>query len=193
MGLLLDKLSFFSVVLTVFSISASPHPLILILVYLIHELGHLFFAKILGAKIKKFTIGAFHLSMSYDCSYISYVKEALVCLGGIIFNVVSAMFVLLFPFLSGEKSDFFVLCSLALALMNLYPAKILDGGGLLLSMLSIFTTKEKADKISGGVSAFAIILIWLISVYFLLVFNSSFSLFVISVALLMELCFSINT
>ena len=193
MGIFANKLSILSIVLTFFSISASPHPWVLIIVYAIHELGHLFFATILGAKIKKFNIGAFHLSLSYDCSYISYKKEFLVCLGGIAFNVVSATLAYVLPFGKSEIFDFFVICSLALAFMNLYPAKILDGGGLLRSFLYIITAKEKADKISGAVSVFAIILIWLISVYFLLVFSSSFSLFAISVALLLELCFSINT
>ena len=184
-----NNLSFVSIILTVLSISASPHPWILILVYLIHEIGHMFFALILGAKIKKFKIGAFHLSMAYDCTYVSYKKEALVCFGGIIFNLVSLVFVLLLPF-EGKRVDFFILCSLAIALMNLYPAKILDGGGILRSILYMTLEKEKADKIIGGVSIFAIILIWMISVYFLLAFSSSFSLFAISVALLFELCFS---
>lgn len=192
MSIILNNLSFFSVILTVFSISASPHPLILVIVYVIHELGHLFFAKIVGAKIKRFNVGAFHLSLSYDASNISFKKEALVCLGGIIFNLSSALIAIIIPFFKGEAYDFFVLCSIALAFMNLYPAKILDGGGLLKSLLYVVTTKERADKISGGVSIFAIIIIWLVSVYFLLVLSSSFSLFVISVALLLELCFSIN-
>ena len=161
MSFFMDKLAILSILFTALSISVSPHPLILVICYAIHELGHLFFATLVGAKIKKFKLGAFHLCLSYDCTEISYLKEMLVCFGGIIFNVISALILLLIPIFKGEVIDFFVLCNLSLALMNLYPAAILDGGGVLRSFLYIVTSQEKADKISrcichyGGTNGFS--------------------------------------
>lgn len=191
MSLISDKLAIFSLIFTVLSISVAPHPLILLITYALHELGHLFFASIVGAKIKRFKLGAFHLSLSYDCSELSYKKELLVSLGGIIFNIISAVLVLAIPILKGEVISYFVLCNFSLALMNLYPASVLDGNGALKSLLYMMLPQEKADKILGGVSIIAILAIWLISVYFQLIFSSNLSLLVISIVLLVELCFSV--
>ena len=187
---MLDKLAVLSLFLTVISISISPYPMILLLTYAIHEVGHLIFAFVCRAKVNKFKIGGFHLSLSYDCSQISYKRELLVCMGGIIFNLASAIFVSLLPFANGARVEFFVLCSICLALMNLYPAEILDGGGALKTILYILFSQSKAEKISRGVSVFAIILLWLVCVYFQLVFSSNVSLFFISVFLLVEVCLS---
>jgi len=73
-----ERLSIFAAIFTTLSLSTSPHPFILVLCYIIHEAGHIVFARIVGAKIKKFKIGSFHLSLSYDCSNLSYKKEILV-------------------------------------------------------------------------------------------------------------------
>lgn len=193
MSFFMDKLAILSILFTVLSISVSPHPLILVICYAIHELGHLFFATLVGAKIKKFKLGAFHLCLSYDCTEISYLKEMLVCFGGIIFNVISALILLLIPIFKGEIIDFFILCNFSLALMNLYPASILDGGGVLRSFLYIITSQEKADKIARGVSIISTLILWLISVYLQLVLSSNLSLLVISIVILIELCFSLKS
>ena len=163
----------------------------MLLVYGIHELGHLVFATLVGAKMKKFKLGAFHFSLSYDSSHLSYGREILVCLGGIIFNLVTAFIALLLP-IKNDAVTFFIVSSILLSLMNLYPASILDGAGALKAFLYLTVSPEKADKIIGGVSVFAILLIWLISVYLQLVFLSNFSIFAISVVLLIELCFSVG-
>lgn len=187
---IVDKFAIFSLVLTGLSISVSPYPLVLVLTYLIHESGHVVFAKICGAKIKKFKIGGFHLNLSYDCSKISYKREMLVCFGGIVFNLASAALMLVLPIHEHEAVEFFVICSFCLAFMNLYPAEILDGGGILRAFLNSLLSPLKSEKILRGVSIFAIILLWMASIYFQLVFSSNMSLFFISTILLMEFCFS---
>ena len=140
--------------------------------------------------MKKFRVGAFHLSLSYDCSQIGYGRELLICLGGIIFNVIATVVAL--PLIKlVPNTDFFITCNLSLALMNLYPVSILDGGGALKSLLMIITNEDKAEKISRGVSVFAIILMWLVSIYLQLVFSSNISLLFISILLIVELCLSL--
>jgi len=174
---------------TVISVGLSPHPFILILCYLIHELGHIFFARLMGARIEKLHMGSFHLSLSYDSSSLSYKREILVEAGGIIFNLLSVLLLLLFPSF-GEGREFFLICSISLALMNLYPVSILDGGGILKNLLLCILAGDVAEKVAKLVSFICAILMWLIAVYVQIIFHASPSFFVISVFLLIKLCFS---
>ena len=184
-----ERLGIFAAVFTTLSLGTSPHPFILVLCYVIHEAGHITLARIVGAKIKKFKIGSFHLSLAYDCTKISYKREILVQSGGIIFNLTSAGVAALFSGFGGGSVDFFIICSLSLALMNLYPASMLDGGGVLKSILLLTVDEGRALRIFKAVSFFAVVFMWLFSVYLQIVFCANLSLFVISVLLLVELCF----
>ncbi|MBO5286632.1 MAG: site-2 protease family protein [Clostridia bacterium] len=187
-----ENLSTLGLLFTLMSLSTSPHPFILILCYIIHELGHMTFARLTGAKIGKMRAGVFHLSLSYDCSRLTYGKEILVCAGGIIFNLLSVAITCFFPFLQGEVYDFFKICSISLALMNLYPISILDGGGILKGVLLLILPEGVAEKASEVSSFIFAILMWLLAVYLQLVFSSNLSLFFISVLLLIQLCFVIK-
>ncbi|MBP3494706.1 MAG: site-2 protease family protein [Clostridia bacterium] len=191
MDIISNKIGILALFLTMLGISASPHPFVLIFTYLIHELGHIIFATHLGARLKKFKIGAFKLCISYDTSELSYLKELLVCFGGIVFNLISAIIVAILPIFKGEVSDFFIICNFSLAIMNLYPISVLDGGGILRSTLMIITNEEKSEKICRGVSLICVLIMWLASVYLQLVFSSNLSMFFISVVLLIEFCFSL--
>ena len=185
-----EKIGIIAIVLTTLSLGTSPYPIILILCYIIHESGHLIFAKLVGAKMRRLKIGALHLSLSYDCECLSYMRELLVQCGGIIFNLASAVFVWLIPILTGDVWDFFVICSVSLGLMNLYPVSVLDGGGMLKSMLCIFFTNTTAENVTRITSFIFALIMWLFAVYLQIVFSSNLSLFFISVLLLIELCFS---
>ncbi|MBO5374708.1 MAG: site-2 protease family protein [Clostridia bacterium] len=184
-----EKIGFFAFFLTIMSVSSSPHPLLLGLCYLIHESGHLIFAKINGVGMNKLKIGSFRLSLSYDCSMVSYGKELLVCAGGIIFNLA---FFLVFNFFKSKSEgiSFFAFCNLSLALMNLYPISTLDGGRILKCLSMLLFNAKRAEQICRVCSFFFAFILWLCAVYLQLVFDSNVSLFFISVFLLVELCFS---
>ena len=190
MDTLSEKLSILAIIVSVLSLGSSPHPAVLVICYVIHELGHIVLSYFVGAKMRKFKIGALHLSLSYDTSSLSYKREILVQLGGITFNALTAMIVLALPILSGDVYDFFIIASLSLALMNLYPISILDGGGILKNLLLMHFSQGTAERISKIISFVAAILLWFVSVYLQLLFASNFSLFFISVLLLVELCFT---
>lgn len=174
---------------TLVSIGFSPHPFVLVLCYIVHEIGHIFFAWLMGARMEKLHIGTFHLSLSYDSSELSYKKELLVEAGGIIFNLIGALFAISLPF-SSDPWSFFIVCSISLALMNLYPVSILDGGGMLKSVLLCILAGDVAEKVSKCVSFVCAILMWLLAVYVQIIFRASPSFFVISVVLLIKLCFN---
>ncbi len=184
-----EKIGIIAALITTISLGASPHPFILILCYLIHEIGHISMARLVGAKMKSFKVGTLRLSLSYDCSQLSYKRELLVLLGGIIFNLITALLAVILK-IGGETCEFFVVGSLSLALMNLYPISILDGGGVIKTLASIIWSRDVAEKLSKITSFACAILMWIIAVYFQIVFVSNFSLFLISVVLLVELCFT---
>lgn len=183
-----EKLGVLALAVSMLSLGSSKYPFVLILCYIIHELGHLFFSKLMGARAKSFKIGGMHLSIFYDSSNLSYKREIVVQLGGIIFNLLSALFVYILPIFRGDVSVFFVVASISLALMNLYPVSILDGGGVFKNILLLCTSEENAQRVSRGVWFASAILMWLISVYLQIFFVSNLSLFLISVLLLVQLC-----
>lgn len=184
-----EKLGFFAAIFTTLSLGTSPHPFILVLCYAIHEAGHITVARAVGAEIKKIKIGSFRLSLSYDCSGLSYKREIFVQLGGIAFNLLSVLIATVFWGFDGGSVDFFIICNASLALMNLYPASVLDGGGILKTMLLSVTDEMKAMRIFKAVSFVAVILMWMLAVYLQIVFCANLSLFIISLVLLVELCF----
>lgn len=185
-----ERLSFFAVLFTMMNISSSPHPVLMLTCYIVHEMGHLIFAKVVGAKTRKIRGGVFKLSIGYDCADLSYKKEALVCLGGVVFNFLFAILAL-FTTRGTEAGRFLIVCNLSLGLMNLYPVSILDGGRIVKALLFSIFTSEKAEKISRYVSFFSAFLLWLVATYLQLIFSANISLFFVSVFLLIQLCFSI--
>ena len=190
MGKTFEKTGALTVLITTLTLGTSPHPFLLILAYLVHEIGHLAFAKVAGAKINKFKIGPMRLSLTYDCSCLTYKREMLVEAGGILANLVFALLLFLFGAQSTPGGAFFITCNISLAIMNLYPVSILDGGGLLKSLLFMILAGDVAEKVSKAVSFASAILMWIVAVYLQIVFAQGFSLFFISVILLVELCFS---
>lgn len=185
-----ELVSFLVIFVTMLSITASPHPIILIICYLIHEAGHLVFAKITGTSVKKMKASSFKLCIHYDTSKISYKKELLVCMGGIIFNVFFAVVPYLAFFKITDTVSFFSICNLSLAIMNLCPVDTLDGGGILKSLLKCLIDETKAERLCKSLSFLFTIAMWLLAVYIQLIFNSSISFLAISIMLLIKLCFS---
>ena len=183
-----ERLGILAIALTMMGIGASPYPVLLVLCYGIHELGHLTAARLCKAKIRKIKAGVFHLSMSYDCQGLTYKKEIFVLFGGIAFNLISALLIYILPIPKTEAKEFFTVASISLALMNLYPVSVLDGGGILKAILLMTVSFERAEKISKLLYFIFAVVLWLFASYFLLVFSLNFSLFLISVLLLIKLC-----
>lgn len=176
---------------SVISISASPHPFLLLVCYLVHELGHIITTKLLGGKIRKITVGVFKIAIGYDTYSMSYRKEFLVSIAGIATNLIFALACHIINRTDSQAMSFLVTYNLSLALVNLYPVSILDGGRLLKLVLNLFLSEEKSHKISRQVSFFGAILLWFVSIYLQLVFSANISMLLISVFLLIQLCFSI--
>lgn len=178
-------------VFSLIGISTSPHPFLLGVSYVVHEAGHIIATRICKGKIRKISVGAFKLAIGYDMYSLSYKKEFIVTISGILSNLAFAFIAFLFNKSSNDYLSFLVACNISLALVNLYPVSVLDGGRILKIALLLFFSPQKAEKISNGVSFFCAIFLWLGSVYLQLVFNANISMLFISVYLLIQLCFSI--
>ncbi len=108
-----------------------------------HESGHLFFFLLCKSPPPRLFADAFGLRLQAPLP-LSPKKEALICLGGPLFNLLAALVLLL------GKGDFFRLYAtlhLMLAFFNLFPVYTTDGGRILLSLLRAFLPAETAEKI----------------------------------------------
>ena len=172
-------------------LAAAAAAIAAILAIVIHGGGHLLLAHLLGIRFSRVcrTATGFRL-LTGEQGFPSYLCEFFVTLGGPLFNVVSALFVraLFPPALSGtllaSVCDVFVPLSFYLALLNVLPLRGFDGGGLLVCMLCVHhppipsLLPDTAERVLSVCSALTLFLLWLVSVYLLLLCGSALSLYV---------------
>lgn len=149
---------------------------------LIHELGHIIAAAILGVKIRLFGAGIAGISLRYDFSGIHPLGETVVCLSGPVLGLI----IFLFGYKSGTVSCFVGACA-GLALFNLLPISYLDGGCALSAILSAFLSPDTVWKICRPLSVVFTILLWIAAVFMILRSGGDFSVLTISVYLLYRL------
>ena len=145
---------------------------------LVHELGHYFAARICRATPTRIVIYPFGADMALPSGLRSYRSDIFIALSGPVLNLI-----LFFLGIVLSLSDFFIACNLALALINLMPIKGLDGGTVLINLLSSFLSPKTAEKIVLGVTYCILFVLYLFSVYFLFSGVSDPSLFVIVCAM----------
>lgn len=157
---------------------------------IIHECGHLTAAVMLGIPLRSLDVGLFGASLRVRGSLISYPKEFLLCAAGPAMNFLSALAVVIFSEHRGyysECGEWFASVSVMLGLLNLMPAEGFDGG----RMLSVALTSTLGPRISAralSISTFlSIVALWMFSVYLLLRYGTSLSLFVFTLSLFYRL------
>ena len=154
----------------------------------IHEVGHIILAKLFNIEFSECSIGIFGAGLMPRHTHYSYKDEILLAAGGPLINICSAIVVL--PFLSVFYNDFliyFILSSVALALFNIMPIKDLDGGRILYSIICIVKNERIATFLVSLLSFLTLFLLWVFSVYFLLIASSNLSLFIFSVSIFFKL------
>ena len=156
----------------------------------LHELGHMLAAAILGVPLRSLDVGMFGASLRVRGSLISYPKEFLLCAAGPAMNFLSAFAVIAISERRGYFTgigEWFASVSLMLGVLNLIPAEGFDGGRMLsVTVTSLFGPRVSAKLLS--LSTFlSILLLWMFSVYLLLRFGTSLSLFVFTLSLFYRL------
>ncbi len=179
------KVGFFAVMLALsLLVSRSLFALAALFAATLHELGHILMAALCKIRLKTCKIGLYGAGICPDgnCLY-SYGKELLLCLGGPLVNLTSFAILVRHPAEQGSFLYCFLFSSLILGVMNLLPIKDFDGGRILSALLSLRFTPTSADRILKVCSFTCIFLLWCFSVYLLLRFSASLSLFIFSISL----------
>lgn len=122
----------------------------------VHEIGHVAAAFLCSADIDRFDIELWGGRMYYSGMQ-GYGKELAISLGGICFNLAFAPLGLL-PLLGIYGKLYFWAC-IAYALVNLIPAKTLDGGEVLRCILSLRCDEYTAYSIQTTVNGIAVLAI----------------------------------
>lgn len=133
---------------------------------LLHELGHIGAAAILGTRPDKIKIALGHFEISGG-EPLPRGKHAVVLLGGVAVNAVLAAF-----FIAVGSRDFFAV-NLVLILFNLLPAVPLDGGNLLLIVLGELTDFDRAQRITGVTTGIVAAAVLALGTYLVVRFHSA--------------------
>ena len=175
----------------------------------VHELGHLCSAKILKIKIRELKLGFAGAKIYPADGIISYKKEFFLCVWGPVFNIllsVICLIVLYFmckenpPTLDEATAGVFslldgsewgsvpalfltIVVSLIQAAVNLLPVEGLDGGRMLVCLLSQAGDASLAYRAERIVTFASSICLWLFSTYMLLVTGSGLGIFVSAICI----------
>ena len=117
----------------------------------IHELGHVIMAKIVSLKTSKFTVNIYGTSAVIDnVDYVSPIKQIFIYLGGPLTAFISAILIYAIyklNFISFYYFKIYNYMNLSLALFNLLPIYPLDGGRIFDVILKLAYPVKKALKI----------------------------------------------
>ena len=157
-----------------------------LLAAVIHEGGHLFAAKRLKIPLRSLDIGPLGATIRVRGGLISYGKEFLLCAAGPAANFLSAgaVFILYRLSLCGEKFTVdFCTVSMMLGILNLLPVESFDGGRILCCAVGVFFGPAAACSALRVFSFISVTGLWMLSVYLLLRFGCSLSLFIFTLSL----------
>lgn len=149
----------------------------------LHEFGHAIMAKKLGYRLNKIYLLPYGACLSFDEFAFEPTDEIKIALAGPLTNIILIVFCLclwwLFPS-SYVWTYSFVISNFSIAIFNLLPAFPLDGGRVLVGLMSIKNKRKTAFKIAVIFNiVFACVLFALFLVSFFVGINFSFGLLAI--------------
>lgn len=121
----------------------------------IHEAGHLLTAHVFGIRLIRFRISPVGGVLTFDFSSTGYLREAAVHFGGPLAGLIAGAAAAYFP-----GTSFFSGISAVLAVVNLFPVRGLDGGGICRCVLSRFLLPDTVWRVCGILSAAGVLLLW---------------------------------
>lgn len=149
---------------------------------LVHELGHICTAAVLGVKMRLCRTGIAGVSIRYDFSAVSHLREAAICIAGPLTGI--AVFLLCHK---NGCTSYFAGASAALALFNLLPVSYLDGGCVLSALLSCFLPPDTVWYICRVLSVIFTLGLWCTAVFVMLRCGGDISVMAVSIYLIYRL------
>ena len=179
------RIGFFSVLLlSSFFLNEPSFALASLISITVHELGHVIAAQWLQISFCEFNLSIFGAGLRPDISLFSYKEEIFICACGPTANFFT--FLITFPISVIISNTFLLyvsLSSLTLGALNLMPIKDMDGGRILHSLLCLHISPKIAEKSINVISFISIFLLWVCSVYLLLVTATGLSSFIFSASI----------
>ncbi len=152
---------------------------------LLHELGHLAAARLLGIPLRTVRLGTLGARMEVGGGMLSYGSEWLLAASGplcsLLASALAATLWSLTPY-----ARIFSCASLVLGLLNLLPIRTFDGGRMTECFLRCFLGEGWVERVMRPISLGFLLLLWLCAVYFLLRAGDGLSLFCFSMSLLVR-------
>lgn len=137
----------------IFLINGFLSSFVMLLAAAVHELGHILCASIVRAPVVRFDLELWGGRMYYG-GMLSYKQEMFIAIGGIAANLIFAPIGLIPVF--GIYGKLFYYSCFCYALVNMIPAKTLDGGELIRCLLRIYSDPFTADRAERAVHLFSL-------------------------------------
>ncbi len=182
------KISFSFVALIAIMVMLCDERIVLcsLLSSLIHESGHLFFMLLSGDAPKNIEMSLFGFEIDRSNKVrLSYKKEMLISLGGIIFNMIFSIFSLIIYNLSqSEEAFLFSGINFVVAAVNAFPVSVLDCGQTVKYFLLLHFDSEKSEKYAECISVVFTLIFTASSFIYLLLLGVNISLVAVNIYLI---------
>lgn len=172
--------------LTVLILDRSFMSLVPLAAALCHELGHIAVIYAIGTNVNEVEITLFGAEIRSGISNSPPFCNIAVYAAGGAANLLSAWAVS--ASFDSVAAEFFVGCSVALALFNLLPIRTLDGGCIAEELLTLAFPRH-GEGIFSVISAVTLALLWLFAVFLLLAAGGNISLLLFCVYMFYTLYF----
>ena len=148
----------------------------IILACAFHEAGHLLAIVLCNNRVESICFSPMGITINRRGGAASYLHDIFIYSMGPAFSFILAVICFFF------SAHNLAMISISLFAINIVPIKIFDGGKILYSILCIFipnTAQKTVNCISGSV----ICVLWILSIYVILVTGENFSLFAMCIYL----------
>ena len=178
---------FFITLITLFLTNEPKYVMFMLFSAFVHEVGHIVAFGLCSVRVERLVLGLFGGTLILEKKLISYPKEAFTASAGALANLLCSL-VCFAVLRSGFSFDMFFLFSANLfyAVFNILPISGLDGGAVLLSLMSIKKELGEAERTAGIISRITLFLLAVCSLLLVSVSAFNLSLFVITLMLYAE-------